>query len=99
MLDLIIMLRTYLYIPDETNKNIDAALAYSDLSKAGFIREILEEGLKVIQKRSVKKINEGLKILSKIGEIGEKYNLKGPQDLSTNMDDYLWKNGKWKKPK
>lgn len=87
------MLRTYLYLLEEDNERIMAALASLQMSKAELMRVSLREGLKVVMGK--KKRRNGAEALVRIGEMAKKYNVRGPRDLSTNMNDYLWGNKKW----
>ena len=85
------MFKTYLYIPEELNKKIIRVTMDRKKSKASIMREALEKGLEDIQKEG----NASAEVLLKLAEIGEKYMAKGPKDLSSNMDKYLWDgNGK-----
>lgn len=79
------MLRTYLYIPDHLEKQINQAVQAQKKSKAEVLRQALEKGLE----RLVPKAG-GAETLLKLAEIGRKYNIKGPKDLSINHDYYLW---------
>lgn len=79
------MLRTYLYIPDDLDKRIREAAQIQKNSKAEVMRQALEKGLeKLVPKTG------GAETLLKLAEIGRKYNVKGPKDLSINHDYYLW---------
>lgn len=80
------MLKTYLYIPDDLNEKINRAAKDQNQSKAEIIRKALENGIKTQKKP----IPGGAQTLLKLAEIGKKYKLKGPRDLSKNMDKYLW---------
>lgn len=82
------MLRTYLYVPEELNKEIAYMAKYNKKSKARIIREALEEGLTIIKKPK----SGGVEALLKIAELGTRINAKGPKDLSSNLDKYLWGN-------
>jgi len=85
------MFKTYLYIPEELNKKIIRVTMDRKKSKASIMREALEKGLEDIQKEG----NASAEVLLKLAEIGEKYMAKGPKDLSSNIDKYLWDdNGK-----
>ena len=50
------------------------------------IREALEQGLTAIQRQK----RGGTDVLLKIAKLGKRINAKGPKDLSTHMDRYLW---------
>jgi hypothetical protein len=79
------MLRTYLYIPDNLEKQINQAVEIQKTSKAEVMRQALRKGIKIMTPKT-----SGADILLKIAEIGRKYKLKGPKDLSVNHDYYLW---------
>lgn len=80
------MLKTYLYIPDHLDEKIKTTAKIQNKSKAEVIRQALEKGIVSVQHQS----NASAQALLEIAEIGEKYKPKGPKDLSTNMDKYLW---------
>ena len=80
------MIRTYIYYPEELDKEIERFAAATKKSKATIIREALEEGLLTIKKHKA----GGAEALLKIAELGKRINATGPTDLSSNMDTYLW---------
>ena len=80
------MLKTYLYIPDELNEKISRAANAQKKSKAEVIRKALERGIG--QEEPGK--NAGVELLFQLEQLGKKLKLKGPKDLSKNMDKYLW---------
>lgn len=80
------MLKTYLYVPDELERKIILTARVQNKSKAQFIREALEEGVKIIQERQT----GGAEVLLEIAEMAKKYKVKGPKDGSINHDYYLW---------
>lgn len=80
------MLKTYLYVPQELNKEISFLAGVQKTSKAELMRNALREGLNAIKRKK----GNSAKMLLKIAEIGRKHNAKGPKDLSTKMDKYLW---------
>lgn len=80
------MLKTYLYVPDEIHKEVNLLVASQKKSKAIVLRTALREGLIVIKKQ----IGSSASALLKLSDIGKKYNLSGPRDLSSNIDKYLW---------
>ncbi len=82
------MIRTFVYFPEELNREIEHLAKDTKKSKATVIREALEEGVTSIKSQKT----GGIEALLKIAELGEKINAKGPKDLSSNMDKYLWKN-------
>jgi hypothetical protein len=81
-----VMLRTYVYIPDELENQILMMAKLHKKSKAEVIRQALETGMTAVKQKS----NGGVQTLFDLAELGKKYNIKGPKDLSKNMDHYLW---------
>jgi len=80
------MLKTYLYLPDELDQKIVHTAKTQKKSKAEVIRLALEKGIESINYDG----GASARMLLKLAEIGKKYKAKGPKDLSTNMDYYLW---------
>lgn len=80
------MLKTYLYIPDHLEKQINYTAKAQNKSKAEVMRQALERGINSVTVQGSASAN----VLLKIAEIGEKYQPKGPKDLSANLDKYLW---------
>ena len=81
------MLKTFVYIPDHINEQLIAFAKHKKTSKADIIRTALDLGMKKMKKD----MNTNDYAFPKLWEIAKKYRLKGPTDLSTNHDDYLWK--------
>ena len=75
------MIRTQVYLPKPLYDNISAVAKKEQKAAAQIIRDLLEEG--IIKK--VKGANAG-KALLKLSKIGA----RGPRDLSTNLDKYLY---------
>lgn len=80
------MLRTYLYIPDNLEKQINQVVQAQKKSKAEVMRQAIEKGLQKLSSEN----NAGVEALFKLAELGKKYKVKGPKDLSVNHDYYLW---------
>lgn len=80
------MLRTYLYIPEHLEKKINVTAKAQKTSKAEVMRQALEKGITVVQQQGTASVVA----LQKLAEIGERYQPKGPKDLSSNLDKYLW---------
>lgn len=80
------MLKTYLYLPEQLNKQVEQLADNRKTSKAEIIRKALERGLSVLRRQNI----SSAEVLLKIAELGKKHRVKGPQDASTNMDKYLW---------
>lgn len=79
------MIRTQIYLTKELYQEVAFTAKREKKPKAAVIREALGKGL--IKKRSKK--NAG-SVLLEIAELGEKLKLKGPKDLSQNIDKYLY---------
>lgn len=77
------MLKTYLYIPEQLNKQINYAARVQNKSKAEVMRQALEKGVKILHERG------SAATLLKLAEIGKKANFKGIHD-SSRMDELLW---------
>lgn len=84
------MIRTFIYFPEELNKEIERLAFSTNKSKALVIREALEEGLSSIKKQKT----GGAEALLKIAELGKRIKAAGPNDLSKNLDKYLWQKQK-----
>ncbi len=80
------MLKTYLYVPEEIDKEIKNLAEIQKVSKAVIIRNALKQGLGAIKRQNM----SSARILLKLAEIGKKYQPKGPKDASTKIDKYLW---------
>lgn len=77
------MIRTQIYLPKQLYQTIDLVAKKEKKPKAQVIREVLEKGIE-------KKQRSAGEALLEIAELGKKLNLKGPRDLSTNIDKYLY---------
>lgn len=80
------MLKTYLYIPEQLEEKIIHTAKAQNKSKAEVIRQALEKGIATMQYEGT----ASAEVLLKIADLGKKYNVKGPKDSSTRMDEYLW---------
>lgn len=80
------MLKTYLYVPEELVEKINVAVRSRNKSKAQVIRLALEKGLIAINAEGTGSADA----LLAIADIGKKFEIKGPQDSSGKMDEYLW---------
>jgi len=81
------MLKTYLYVPDQLNQEINALAQIQKISKAEVIRTAIKKGITFIKRQAASSAS----LLLQIGKIGEKYQPHGPKDLSAKMDNYLWR--------
>ena len=82
----VIMLKTYLYIPDHLETKIVHTAKIQRKSKAEIIRQALEKGITVVQHQGT----ASARALLKLAEVGQQYTLKGPKDSSERMDELLW---------
>lgn len=87
MLQYFHMFKTYLYIPTELNQQLEFAAKANRVTKARLMRQALQEGLKVLKQDR----NDAGQILLDIASLAKKNKVQGPRDLSTKMDEYLWK--------
>jgi hypothetical protein len=81
------MIRTQVYLTEEQSKDIKARAAREKRREADIIRELLDHGRHVSQGK--KQLTTGEALLH-LADLGKKYNLSGPTDLSTNHDDLLY---------
>lgn len=81
------MIRTQIYLPKELYREVAFTAKREKKTKATVIREALGKGL--IKKGSKK--NAG-SVLLEIAVMAEKLKTKGPSNLSTNIDKYLYEN-------
>lgn len=80
------MLKTYLYIPDDLNRQIEFLAKTQKKSKAAVIRQAISDGVK----KQKQKYNPGIETFLKLAELGKKYPSHGPRDSSTRIDELLW---------
>ena len=80
------MIRTQIYLPKDLYHHIDQVAKREKKAKAQIIRDTLEEGLRRRQKTQK---NAG-EVLLEIAAMAKKYKWRGPKDLSTNHDKYLY---------
>ncbi len=74
------MIRTQVYLPEELYTRIQLEAKREKKKAAALLRELLQRGLVQKKKQS---LGNALLELAKIGA-------KGPRDLSTNHDKYLY---------
>ena len=77
------MIRTQIYLPEQLYQEVDLVAKKEKKAKAQVIREAIEEGVKR------KKGNAG-KLLVEIAAMAKKHKWKGPRDLSSHHDKYLY---------
>jgi len=80
------MLKTYLYIPEQLGEKINQTAQNQNKSKAEIIRQAIEKGITIVSQQGT----ASAQALFQIAEVGKKYKPRGPKDLSTNLDRYLW---------
>lgn len=79
------MIRTQVYLPDQLYQEIGLVAKREKKPRAQVIRETLNEGLG--RKKSTR--NGGTALLE-LAKLGKKLRIKGPKDLSTTIDKYLY---------
>ena len=79
------MIRTQIYLPDQLYQEIGLVAEREKKPRAQVIRETLNEGL-----GRKKDIRNGGTALLELAELGKKLRIKGPKDLSENIDKYLY---------
>jgi hypothetical protein len=77
------MIRTQVYITEEQARDIKLRAKRENKREAEVIRELLREGMKTSTTNVQESTGESLLRLAAIGG-------KGPSDLSTHVDDYLY---------
>lgn len=83
------MLRTQIYLP-ESQINFLKKIAYQeDVSLSEAIRRLIEERLKKVKKIRPKLQNPGSWLLS-LAKKAKKLRVKGPKDLASRVDFYLY---------
>jgi hypothetical protein len=82
------MIRTQVYLTEEQVKDIKLRSQREDRPEAEVIRDLVDKGLAVSTGQPTRK-STGETLLELV-ELGKRLNLRGPTDLSTNHDDYLY---------
>ncbi len=77
------MIRTQVYLTDEQARDIKLRAKRENKHEAEVIRELLSEGMKKAAGKTQESTGESLLRLAAIGG-------KGPADLSSRVDDYLY---------
>ena len=80
------MHKTMVYLPKELKDRVLVIANSQGTSQADVIRKALLEGLEATKFQN-KSSAQGL---LKLAELGKKLQLKGPKDLSKNLDKYTW---------
>ena len=78
------MKRTQLYLHEDDCLTIQALASQNEVSQAEIIRQAIKDGLKALKIKNVKK--SALVSLEEFSLMGK----KGPKDLGSNMNDYLY---------
>lgn len=78
------MIRTQVYLTPQIHKDIQSVAAREKKPAAQVIRELLADSLK---RKDQMTIGEALQ---QIVDLGKRLKTKGPKDLSTNIDKYLY---------
>jgi predicted DNA-binding protein len=78
------MIRTQIYLPNTLAQRIAIEAVKTNTTKAHVVRELLEAGFR---QRSGETAQEALRSLV---NIGRRFNARGPADLSSNIDTYLY---------
>jgi hypothetical protein len=81
------MIRTQVYLTEEQAQDIKARARRQHRREADVIRELVERGRTTSQGKTQESLGEAL---LRLAQVGEKLDLTGPTDLSTNHNDYLY---------
>lgn len=82
------MLRTQIYLPESQVKALNKVAAQENISVSEAVRTAIEEKF-IKRSPKDKKKNVGSWLLS-LAKEAERRGIKGPKDLATNMDKYLY---------
>lgn len=83
-----IMIRTHIYITEQQARDIKVRARRERRRESDIARELLDErGRFISQGRKQESLGDALLCLA---EVGKKFGLTGPTDLSANLDDYLY---------
>ena len=77
------MIRTQVYLTENQARDIKLRARRENKHEAEVIRELLNEGMKKSASKALESTGESLLRLATIGG-------KGPADLSSHVDDYLY---------
>jgi hypothetical protein len=77
------MIRTQVYLAEDQARDIKLRAKHENKHEAEVIRELLSEGMKKSASKAQESTGESLLRLAAIGG-------KGPADLSSRVDDYLY---------
>ena len=79
------MIRTQVYLSKDLYDGISLIAKQEKKPSAQVLRELLTESIRA----KVEKQNAG-QALKGLAKLGEKLQIRGPKDLSTNVDKYLY---------
>jgi hypothetical protein len=87
-----IMIRTQVYFPREELDLLRAAAYAKKTTVSGILRTITHESLKagIKGKSKVKKEQTAGQFLLSLANEAERLHIRGPKDLSTHVDEYLY---------
>lgn len=83
------MLRTQIYFPEEQLRLLKKISWEEEISLSEVIRQLVEEKLVEAEKKDKKAKNTGAWLLS-LADKAKKMKVKGPKDLASKMDEYLY---------
>lgn len=81
------MKRTQIYLPEDLYREIAHLAEKEGKPKAQIIRERLKANLASTRVGKAKNAGEAL---LELAELGKKFNIKGPKNLSVTIDKYLY---------
>lgn len=79
------MIRTQIYLPKDLYQEVQLVARKESKKSAQLVRELLHEGL--MRRKKKETIGEAFQ---KLIDVGKKLKMRGPKDLSTNHDKYLY---------
>lgn len=80
------MIKTYLHIPEDLNREINQLAQAKKTSKAAVLRAVLKKGVDAEKREKT----SGAEVLLELAAYAKKHRIQGPRDLSINHDYYLW---------
>jgi hypothetical protein len=81
------MIRTQVYLTEEQSHDIKALARRERRPEADILRDLVERGR--LTTRGKRQETAGDALL-RLAELGTRLGLRGPTDLSTRLDDYLY---------
>jgi hypothetical protein len=82
------MIRTQVYITEEQARDIKLKAKRENKREAEVIRDLLRTGLDASRRTPHETTGEAL---LRLARLGEKLKVKAPADLSSRIDDYLYR--------